>query len=275
MPLQVLLSPHLNSVFFRCFVNVNVSFFLQRMSVKNIWRRSSDVDRNSPQSRIVKNLSSVNSERPISEYDNITTTPVTRTDFPLAGIQFRFTDSPLQSGMSSNAMHRNNEDQTQTTTLPAHKYENVLETLQMRNKQESDQQVKTNHVDGPRSVMSDARNNFFGLNTSQQSNMEDDLNRLIEDIGNAKIVSSDRVQYENIDESKVQSNQDKVSPTSSKSGSSSTTVTPSESPTRQERPRSTRKSSEGSNRSKSPKFMLPEVSPSSPSQVKYLLHDRE
>lgn len=234
------------------------------MSVKNNLRRSTDVDCSSPQLRNIKSHNSADLERPLSEYDNIKTIAPGRTNFTLAGIQFRFTDSPLQSSLSSNAMHRNNEDQTQTTTLPAHKYENVLETLQMRNKQESDQQVKTNH-DGPRSAMSVARNNFFGLNTSQTSNM-DDLNKLIEDIGNAKIVASDRVHYENIDESKVQ---DKVSATSSKSGSSSTTVTPSASPTREGRPNSSRKNSEGSNRSKSPKFMLPEASPSSPSQVKY------
>lgn len=242
------------------------------MSVRNILRRSADVDRSAPDSKGNRSQDQTDfQERPLSEYDNIQPSIGGRTNFTLAGIQFRFTDSLTQShNMSSNEMHHHHHhpsNKTQTTTqLPAHQYENVLETLQMRNsKQESNQQVKLNHDDGPLTLMSVAKSSFFGLNESQENaNMEDDLNKLIEDIGNAKIVSNDRVQYENIAEEP----KDKVSATSSASGSSSTTVTPSASPTRHERPHSSRKDSEGSNRSKSPKFMLPEVSPSSPSQVK-------
>lgn len=236
------------------------------MSVKNNLRRSTDVDRPSPHAITTRSSVQTNFERPLSEYDNIQSASGGRTDFCLAGIQFRFTESfPADSSMSSTANASNEVKPPTTTTLPAHQYENVLETLQLRNKQrESDQQVKTNENGGPRSVMSVAKSSFFGLNDSQKANMDDDIiDKLIEDIGNAKIVSSDRVQYENIEEPKVQN----VSATSSASGSSSTTVTPSSSPTREDRPHSSRKNSEGSNRSKSPKFMLPEVQPSSPSQV--------
>lgn len=237
------------------------------MSVKNYLRRSTDVDHQSPHTITTRRSVQANFERPLSEYDNIQSTSVGKTDFCLAGIQFRFAESfPASSSMSSTANASNEVNSPTTTTMPAHQYENVLETLQLRNKQrESDQQVKTNVNEngGPRSVMSVAKSSFFGLNDSQKAD-DDVIDQLIEDIGNAKIVSSDRVQYENIvEEPKVQN----VSATSSASGSSSTTATPSSSPTRQERPHSSRKNSEGSNRSKSPKFMLPEVQPSSPSQV--------
>lgn len=181
--------------------------------------------------------------------------------------------------LNQSAVHYNNSEDPQTTTLPVHQYENVSSTLQARNKRESDQQVKMNQTDDrstPRSVMSVAKSSFFGLNEQQKSATEE-FDKLIEDLGNAQIVSSAPHQYENVppnrdfsDESKVQANQDKVSATSSASGSSSTTATPSSSPTRQERTGNSRKNSEGSNRSKSPKFMLPESStPSSPSQVNY------
>jgi hypothetical protein len=174
------------------------------------------------------------------------------------------------NNVNSSAVHYNNRnDSQQTTTLPA-RYENVLDTLQMRNKRESDQQVKMNQNDErspSRSVMSDAKSSFFGLN-QQQSSAVDEFDRLIEDIGNATIVSNDQNQYVNLPNEFQSSSQEKVSATSSASGSSSTTATPSASPTRQERTGSSRKNSEGSNRSKSPKFMLPEVtSPSSMSQV--------
>lgn len=254
------------------------------MSVRNFLRRQTDVNHSSSNARTNQNqIASDN--RPLSEYDNIKPT-ASQTHFPLGEIKFRFDDSPFpttdiimnNNTSNSSAVHyNNNNDNKQTTTLPAHQYENVLETLQMRNKRESDQQVvKTNQIDEQsplqKSVMSVAKSSFFGLNDDQQT-ADDDFDKLIEDIGNSTIVSSDRNQYVNVmpnespDESKAQSIQDKVSATSSASGSSSTTVTPSSSPTRQERTESSRKNSEGSNRSKSPKFMLPESSPSSPSQV--------
>lgn len=253
------------------------------MSVRNFLRRQSDV--NQPSSSNVRtNQNQIGSDdRPISEYDNIKPT-TSQTHFSLGEIKFRFDDSPFpttdimnNNTSNSGAVHCNNNDDKQTTTLPAHQYENVLETLQMRNKRESDQQVKANQIDEQspqqRSVMSVAKSSFFGLNDQQKAN--DDFDKLIEDIGNATIVSNDRNEYvnvmpnESLDESKTQSIQDKVSATSSASGSSSTTVTPSSSPTRQERSENSRKNSEGSNRSKSPKFMLPEVSlTSSPSQVR-------
>lgn len=234
------------------------------MSVKNYLRRSTDVDHQSPQEATTRRSVQTNFERPISEYDNIQSSSGGRTDFCLAGIQFRFTET-IPASYNSMSSTASEVKSPTTTTVPAHKYENVNSVLQLRNnKRESDQQVKTNENGGPRSVMSVAKSSFFGLNDSQKAN-DDVIDKLIEDIGNAKIVSSDRVQYENlVEEPKVQN----VSATSSASGSSSTTVTPSSSPTRQERPHSSRKNSEGSNRSKSPKFMLPEVQPSSPSQVK-------
>lgn len=253
------------------------------MSVRNFQRRQADVGQSTSDSKSNQNQIGSELDRPLSEYDNITTNTSTlgQTHFPLGDIRFRFDDSPLTTNIMNNtsnssAVHYNNDDK-QTTTLPAHQYENVLETLQMRNNQrESDQQVKTSQDDEnspqQRSVMSLAKSSFFGL--GGQSTTEDDFDRLIEDIGNATIITSDRNEYVNVppnDESKVQSNQDKVSATSSASGSSSTTVTPSSSPTRQDRGENSRKNSEGSNRSKSPKFMLPESTPSSPSQVKYSL----
>lgn len=241
------------------------------MSVRNFLRRQTDVNPHS-RSNQIQSISQL--ERPLSEYDNITTTPATaQTHFPLGEIKFRFDDLPLTMNNSSttSAVHCNINDDKQTT-LPAHKYENVMETLQMRNQRESEQHAKTSQNDSPpRSVMSDAKSSFFGLNHSQKSKADEDFDQLIEDIGNATIITQEPNQYVNLmpaePAEEVKANHDKVSATSSASGSSSTTVTPSASPTRHDRTSNSRKNSESSSRSKSPKFMLPESSPSSPSQV--------
>lgn len=249
------------------------------MSVRNFLRRQADVNHSSRSNTLSKS----SLERPLSEYDNIKAPSSNQTHFPLSDIKFRFDDSPQPTTSSMNisnqsAVHYNNSEDSQTTIRPVHQYENVASTLQARNKRESDQQVKMSddHSSLPRSVMSVAKSSFFGLNEQQKlPNEEDEFDKLIEEIGNVKIVPNQ--QYMNVpnpdynDDSKVQSNQDKVSATSSASGSSSATATPSSSPTRQDRTGSSRKNSEGSNRSKSPKFMLPESSltPSSPSQVNY------
>lgn len=248
------------------------------MSVRNFLRRQTDVNNSSSHSKSNSTSSGLELERPLSEYDNIKPT-TNQTHFPLGDIKFRFDDLPLATksimkDSTTSAVHYNNKnDNQQTTTLPAHQYENVLDTLQMRNKRESDQQVKMNQNDEhspQRSVMSEAKSSFFGLNEQQQKmSADEEFDRLIEDIGNATIISSDQNQYVNLpNESQAPSHHDKVSATSSASGSSSTTATPSASPTIQDRTGSSRKNSEGSNRSKSPKFMLPEsTSPASPSQV--------
>lgn len=239
------------------------------MSVRNFLRRQTDVNHSASYSRSSSTQNASELERPLSEYDNIK--PATQTHFPLGDIKFRFDDLSLttkatMNNANSSAVHYNNRNDGQTA--PA-RYENVLDTIQMRNQRESDQQVKMNQNDerSPRSVMSDAKSTFFGLNQQQQSAV-DEFDRLIEDIGNATIVSNDQNQYVNLPNESQSSSHEKVSATSSASGSSSTTATPSASPTRQERTGNSRKNSEGSNRSKSPKFMLPEVtSPSSMSQV--------
>jgi hypothetical protein len=277
------------------------------MSVRNFLRRQVDV--NSSSSRNNNNncdKTEVNT-RPLSEYDNITN--FNRSDFPLVDIQFRFDDLSMSSvrnmmnnnssNSSTSAMHNNNESLNQTITTsssssqPAtahHKYENVLDTLQQRssasqnNNENQNQQVKnmnmsqqSNDDNSPRSssssytqrpVMSDAKSSFFGLNASQQkAKADEELDKLIEDIGNAKIVANDRNQYVNFPpEDKNSQNSDK---TPSASGSSSTTATPSETPTRQDKIESRKSSESGSSRSKSPKFMLPGSTGaiSSPSQV--------
>lgn len=252
-------------------------------SVRSLLRRQADVNHSSRSNS--QNRSGLEPERPVSEYDNIKPSAI-QTHFPLSDIKFRFDDSPFPTSIMNNnttnqsAMHYNNSEDPQTTTLPVHQYENVSSTLQARSKQrESDQQVKMIDRSPPRSVMSPAKSSFFGLSSDQQkSPTDEEFDKLIEDIGNASIVPH---KYENVppnrdftDDSKAQSNQDKVSATSSASGSSSTTATPSSSPTRQDRTGNSRKNSEGSNRSKSPKFMLPESStPSSPSQVNYSSDD--
>lgn len=243
------------------------------MSVRNFLRRQQDAQPSSSHAQSNQNREPA---RPVSEYDNITAAPIAHTHFPLADIKFRFDDSPFPTSIMNNnnasAVHYKNNDDNQTTTLPVHQYENVLETLQLRNKRESDQQVKMSDEQSPqRSVMSVAKSSFFGLADQQKSVTEEDFDRLIEDIGNAQIVPCERNQYVNMPPTEqTEESKDKVSSTSSASGSSSQTVTPSSSPTRQDRTGSSRKNSEGSNRSKSPKFMLPESSPSSPSQVKLL-----
>jgi hypothetical protein len=200
-------------------------------------------------------------ERPLSEYDNIKPASTSQGPFTVGfgDITFRFDDSLSKSGsMSSTAVSYINEDK-QTTALPQHQYENVLATLQMRNNRESDQQVSPNRSENrpspPRSAMSDAKSIFFGLDR-QKSAPDDDH------------------QYINLlpEEPKVVPISDKMSATSSASGSSSTTATPSASPTRDNESGSQRKFSEGSVRSKSPKFMLPELAPSSPTQVKVCIH---
>lgn len=261
------------------------------MSVRNFLRRQTDVNQSSSSSaRHIQNQSGSELERPLSEYDNIKpastiTSRQQQTHFPLADIKFRFDDLPLTTAImsdpsNSSAVHYNNNGDKQTTTLPAHQYENVLDTLQMRSQRESDQQVKMNqndeHLTPQRSVMSDAKSSFFGLNSQQKSTAQEDFDRLIEDMGNAQITTSDRNQYVNLMPSESPEEESKVSATSSASGSSSTTATPSSSPTRQERTGSSRKNSEGSNRSKSPKFMLPETGGTcTPSQVNILLGNKK
>lgn len=263
------------------------------MSVRNFLRRQ--VDANSSSSRNNCDKTEVES-RPLSEYDNLTT--FDRSNFPLVDIQFRFDDLSMSSvrsmmnnsnsSNSSSAVHNNNNEslnQTITTSSsqPAtahHKYENVLDTLQQRIAQQNIQQV--NDDNSPRSssssytqrpVMSDAKSSFFGLSAAQQKSKADaELDKLIEDIGSAQIVSNDRNQYVNFPpEDKTQNSSDK---TSSVSGSSSTTATPSATPTRQDKIDSRKNSESGSShRSKSPKFMLPGSTGavSSPSQVKFKL----
>jgi hypothetical protein len=225
----------------------------------------SQADVAAPQFKGNKKPGILEPERPLSEYDNVydNNTPATtsKSNFPIGfgDITFRFDDSLSKTGsMSSTAVSYINEDK-QTTALPQHQYENVLETLLMRNNRESDQQVSPNSNENrtspPRSVMSDAKSIFFGLDR-QKSTTDDDH------------------QYINLmptEESKVVPISDKVSATSSASGSSSTTATPSASPTRDNESGNRREFSEGSVRSKSPKFMLPELAPSSPNQVKNYL----
>lgn len=250
----------------------HICLFLQRMSsVKSYLRRQADV--NNFRANHISNSPEV--ERPLSEYDNLTISTL-QAQSPLADIKFRF-DDINNSTMSSSQQNSNNNNNTIATTIPSHmpKYENVIDTIQMRNnKRESDQQVKMDHNDSdncatnrPVISMSEAKSSFFGLNhastqpspSSQEKHTvisDDDLDQLIEDCANIKIVSSIEIQqYVNLT-----NNEDvKESPTSSKSGSSASTFSPSTTPTRDER----KNSEAGSNRSsKSPKFTIP-----SPSQV--------
>lgn len=239
-------------------------------SVKNYLRRQADVNHfPSTSSRSNPNPSSPEVERPLSEYDNLS---ISTLQSQLADIKFRFDD------MSSSQQNSNNNNNS-PSTIPSHKpkYENVLETVQMRNKRESDQrQVDMNQSDSGehsmnRSVMSEAKSSFFGLNpsvtaptiTSSANNSRDnELEKLIEDCANMKIVSSNDIQqYVNLI-SNGEVDGVKASPTSSASGSSAMTASPSETPTRSER----KNSEASSNRSKSPKFILPDIT-SSPSQV--------
>lgn len=234
-------------------------------SVKNYLRRQADVNHfPSTSSRSNHNPSSPEVERPLSEYDNLS---ISTLQSQLADIKFRFDD--IAPNMSSSQQNSNN------TSSSNPKYENVIDTVQMRNKRENDQrQVNMDQSDDGthslnRPVMSEAKSSFFGLNSSVNAstpngnnNKDDELEKLIEDCANMKIVSSNDIQqYVNLI-----SNGDvdgiKASPTSSASGSSAVTVSPSATPTRDER----KNSEAGSNRSKSPKFILPEIQ-STPSQV--------
>lgn len=221
-------------------------------------------------------------QRPLSEYDNLqnivaincngsSNSSTLQTHFPLADIKFRFDDLPQSSsaaGMSSS--QQNSSSNNATTSIPSHKpqYENVIDTVQMRNKRENDSSIDQSdgHVlsSQHRPAISEAKSSFFGLHVQQS----DDMEMLIEETVNIK-VRSNEVQYVNL----TNENEDKeqISATSSASGSSSVTATPSSSPIRGERA-SSRKNSEGSNRSKSPKFILPDMtSNANPSQVS-LLH---
>lgn len=253
------LSSHLTATLTLLFPSLDLCLF-QRMPVNNFSCSQADVVAPHPELLATPRKGTLEPDRPLSEYDNIAPSASAQSYFPLGDITFRFDDSLSKSGsMSSTAVSYINEDK-QTTALPQHQYENVLNTLQLRNKRESDQQVSPNQHDNqpspPRSVMSDAKSLFFGLDR-QKHTMDDDhqyINLMPEE---PKIVSA---------------NSDKVSATSSASGSSSTTATPSASPTRQNESGNQRKYSEGSVRSKSPKFMLPEAAPVSPSQVKICTH---
>jgi hypothetical protein len=249
-------------------------------SVKTFLRRQQDVNHfpSSSSSRANQNQNSPEVERPLSEYDNLATSAV-QTHFPLADIKFRFDDLPSamsSSSQNSSTVNYNNNNNSRQV----HSYENVVDTVKMRNKRENNdqQQVKMDQTDGNalnwnRPVMSEAKSSFFGLSNSQKDNNNDnnnDLEILIEDCANITIVTQNDVQYVNLCEDLnriTNSNADKVSATSSASGSSSLTATPpSISPAREHR-----KNSEGSSRSKSPKFILPETSSASPSQVIFSL----
>jgi hypothetical protein len=198
-------------------------------------------------------------DRPLSEYDNITILPSSSNSYPLAEITFRFDDSLSKTRSMNNttnptAVFYKDEHKQTTTKVNKHQYENVAETLQMRNGQESDQQVNLKQINenpSTRSVMSDAKSSFFGLDRDRKQPSEDShyMNVLADDTMP--------------EESKVQSSLEKVSATSSISGSSSTTATPSSSPIRHD----PRKENDESHRSKSPRLMLPESSLTSPSQV--------
>lgn len=252
------------------------------MSVKNFLFGQTDVGQSSSHLRNIQNQKSSELDRPLSVYDNIKPEITTQINYPLAEIKFRFDESPLNPCIMRNtsnpsAVHCNINKQT--TTLPAHKYENVHVALQMRNKRESDQEVKTNqsyeHLPQQRSVMSVAKSSFFGLNNEQTARPDNNNYENLTDTGNSILMSTDRHIYMNVmttelpKELKVQPNQEKVSATSSASGSSSSTATPlSGSPIR-ERTECGRNNSVYSDRSKSPKFMLPEASCSSPSQVNH------
>ncbi|CRK91154.1 CLUMA_CG004839, isoform A [Clunio marinus] len=265
----------------------------QSMPVRNFLRRQQDVNNLAYKRNSTEKPVNLGPERPISEYDNITHASVTQ--YPFADLKFRFDYSPSTSTImnnlenSSDVRSNNNKE---TTTLPVnhHQYENVLDTLQLRNQQrESDQQVKMNQNDAhsslspQRSVMSDAKSSFFGLNKAQEkSSTQEEFEKLIDDMSNARILlENPNPHYVNVPSNETTERKEKdmqtskeqsMSATSSASGSSSTTATPSSSPLRQDRKGNCRKNSESSSRSKSPKFMLPETTtlPSTPSQAVYM-----
>lgn len=241
--------------------------------VRNFLRKQTDVDHHNTSTAVASKSPEL--ERPLSEYDNLTTL-TTQTHFD---IKFRFDDSPLNMNSLEEASScNNNNSNNNNTSLPQSskpRYENVPNTAQIR---ESDQQVKINQNDehspsNHRSVISDAKSTFFGLThpIHHQPN-NDDFNELLDDDDkrDGAIINSQN-QYVNVMPNDLEEelckspsniNHDKVSATSSASGSSSTTATPSASPTRHDRTDNSRKNSEGSNRSKSPKITLPEASPS-------------
>lgn len=240
--------------------------------VKSFVRRQADVSQQFQSSREKQNQSSPQVERPLSEYDNLQTIttnsssskPALQTHFPLADIKFRFDDlqtANTTAAMSSSTRNSNNNNNISAIIKPH--YENVIDTVQMRNKRESDQRQVMDQSDGhlPRPAISEAKSSFFGLNHPEnEGGRNDDLEKLIEDCANIKIITND-VQYVNLPNDNDDVNKISVSATSSASGSSSITATPSASPTRETRTCS-RKDSVGSNRSKSPRFLIP-----SPSQV--------
>jgi hypothetical protein len=236
-------------------------------SVKNFLRRQVDVNL-SLRANQNQSSSETDQQRPLSEYDNLqvfTTTAngcsgsTLHSHFPLADIKFRF-DDLSSTGMSSSMQNSN---------IPAtkHQYENVIDTVQMRNKRENDQrQVSDDQSDGhalSRPAISEAKSSFFGLNSAPN---DDDLEKLIEDCTSIRIAPNE-VQYVNL----TNEGEIAISATSSASGSSSVTATPKSSPTREERISCSRKNSEASSRSKSPKFIIPDIAPS-PSQVSEINH---
>lgn len=245
------------------------------MSVKKLFFHEADVDNSL--SRQKSNQKSSELDRPLSLYDNIKAERTSQINYSPVEIKFRF-DEDLATGIMRNtsspsAVHCNNINK-QTTTLPVHKYENVFP---MRNQRESDQEVKTNLIDEhstQRSVMSPAKSSFFGLNDRESARPSDNYVGSMSDNGNAKPMSTDRPIYMNVmeprmDELKVETSNEKSNTTPSASGCSSTTVTPSSGSPIRERTENGLKTCENNDRCKSPKFMLPETSCSSPSQVNY------
>lgn len=267
-------------------------------SVRNFLRRQTDVE--STRHYQAHNL--VNFERPLSEYDNLNTT--TSTNFPLSDIKFQFdvltsvkmsynnniSNNNNNDSNSSSAVHYNDNNNVtspvQLTTNNNPQYENVFETVQMRNSlalKRDLEQLKSSELNGNKSAMNDARSTFFGLIQEQEQKHHEKLDTNDDEADNVNVnkKQSEEINYINLDNnessdlnkispsnSTSNANQnDKMSATSSASNSSSTTITPQASPYRQHRV--SRKGSEVSNRSKSPKFMLPEIAPNTPSQVNY------
>lgn len=272
-------------------------------SVRNFLRRQTDVEQQTTRHYQPHNL--VNFERPLSEYDNLST--ITSSSFPLSDIKFQFDVLPsvkmsnnnnnnsISSNSSSvhyNNINNNNNSNKETspvqlTSNNIPQYENVFETVQMRNslaRKRDLEQVKSSEINGNKSAMNDARSTFFGLTHAQQQqhDKKPDTNDETDNV-NVNNMQSDQINYINLvnndssdlnkispsnSTSNANANQtDKMSATSSASNSSSTTITPQASPYRQNRV--SRKGSEASNRSKSPKFMLPEIATNTPSQVYY------
>lgn len=216
-----------------------------------------------------------------------------------------------ESSGNAASLHNNNDSLDQTIATPSssqqlaavhHKYQNVLDTLQQRRSNSNDesdngaQQSRSSEEDDQQQVnlsamsqddhdasarfaqrpaISDAKSLFFGLSqtsTPLKSTAGDELDKLIEDIGNAKLLAgeNDHHQYVNFptetEESKTSQSSDKTP-----SGSSSTTATPSATPTRQDKLGSRKNSESSSSRSKSPKFMVPDAA-ATPSQVRLSWH---